>query len=180
MMGIQESLSTFFPNMWIISLAIGWVGASVLISLLFNGQEVYNKRMNAVKSVAAATFCATWGEALLLNSGRPFNMSLIVFLYSGSLMYIVGDFIGFAIDRSVHSPGGVRGIFWRWCSLRLQSMASTCGANALHALRPTERRMYDAVKQEKDRQIAEVVVKVPMSMTITADSTIPEPNNAAT
>jgi hypothetical protein len=163
-MDIRETLSLFFPNWQVIFLALGFIGASTVVSTLLNGQTVANKRLNATKALMIATFATTWGEMLILYSGGVFNAPLAIFLYSGVVMYIAGDTLGYLINRSVMTPGGARGAFWRWVARISQKIAADAGQRALDSLRPTERKVYEKLKQENSPAAAVTEVAVSGSL----------------
>lgn len=149
-MSLQAAIYVFFPNWAVAGMVFGFLGLSVIASTLFNGQELRNKQLNTAKFLVFGVFIATWAEMLLYNAGRPFSVVIIVFIGSGTAITILGDWIGFGINRWVHAPGGARGMFWRWLARCFNGSASWAGQHALHSLRPTERRLYELAKTHKE------------------------------
>lgn len=147
---IWQILQFLFPNWWLVCFALAWVAVSVIGSLLSNHQDRRNKLLNTVKTLTMVTFLISW----TLLAGWVYNGRLsptgAVIGYTGALLYIMGDWIAYFINKVVRSPGGVRGAFWKWMLDRIDGFRARVVEEARQSLHPAERQLMELERLERE------------------------------
>ena len=171
---VWDVLKFLFPNLWLFGFALSWVAASTFGSLISNHQDKRNKMLNTVKTLTMITFIISW----LLLAGWVYNGRLspngAIIGYTGALLYIAGDWIAYFIDKTVRSPGGVRGAFWKWVLNHLDRFRARVVEEARQSLHPAERQLMELERLERET----IVVSAAGPMAISVQTAPPKPPEA--
>lgn len=160
---ITEWLFWLFPSWQLVLFALAWVGFAIVASLLSNHQELRNKRLNILKVIAFATFLISWANLSNFYRGATqLSWGAIVLGYSGTFLYLLGDWIAFLIHSGMQTPGGVRGIFWRWVIARAEALRSMAVEEARQSLSPHETKIMALEHKERDQ----IIVSSPVPLTV--------------
>jgi hypothetical protein len=157
-----QILHFMFPNLWFAFFALAWVAVATFGSLISNHQERRNKLLNTLKTLSLVTFLVSW----TLLAGWVYNGRLNptgpIIAYVGALMMIVGDWLAFFIDKTVRSPGGVRGAFWKWVLDHIDSFRARVIEEARQSLHPAERKFMELERLERET----IVISAPAPMSV--------------
>lgn len=147
---IEDTFHFLFANLWLGLFALAWVAVSMFGSLLNNHQDKRNKLLNTVKTLGMVTFLISW--TLLAGWVRSGTLSptAAIIGYTGASLHILGDWIAYFIDRTVKSPGGLRGAFWKAVLDRIDRFRARVAEEARQSLEPAERKFMQLEQQERE------------------------------
>lgn len=164
-----DLLHKMFPNAGMVAFSLAWVAIAMVASLLFNGQDMANKRNNAWKSFLLLSFAGSWATLAGYVANGRWNIALTVFLGICWVLYLTGDWIALGIHTLVHSPGGGQGVVWFAVAKHSKAMQEKATTRAIASLRPTELKLYQAELAEKNAaMLAALVDTVPGAKVIVA------------
>lgn len=169
---MMELLRSIFPNTNMIFVSVFWVVTSMIASVLFNNQDLTNKKNNAWKSFLLLLFSNSWAMTSTYYSTGRWYPGFIVFALVVWTLFMLGDWMAYGSHQLKFSPGGLPG--WIWFSVarsakRLQARATV---RAVATLRPTERLLHEAAVAEKNELLLKTLVEVTGSKIIVAPPAI--------
>lgn len=173
---MTELLRSIFPNTESMLISVFWVITSMIASVLFNNQDLSNKKNNAWKSFLILFFAFSWAMTNTYYDSGVWYPGYVAFAIVVWVLFLLGDWIAYWSHQLKFSPGGLPG--WVWFSVvrfskTLQAKATV---RAVASLRPTERKLHEAAVAEKNAKLLKALVEsVPGAKIIVA----PEPITAA-
>lgn len=155
-----EILRSIFPNTNMIVVSVLWVVTSMLASVLFNNQDLKNKRSNAWKSFLLLFFAFSWAMTNAYYASGQWYLGFILFALIVWVLFLVGDWIAFWSHQLKFSPGGLPGWIWFSVARLSKTLQAKATIRAIATLRPTERKLHEAAVMEKNEKMLKALAEV--------------------